>query len=268
MSLKFSTLASGSSGNSYLICSDTTALLIDCGTAGKNIIKGIEDAGLSMEDLDGIFLTHEHQDHIKSIRMISRKASNATVYASSGTMDFISDKLNGSETVTLSGNSDPLFLGDLTVDVFNLSHDASEPLGYSVSDGYKRVTIITDSGIILDELYPVIADTDLLILEANYETNLLMMGHYPYELKRRIHGSQGHLSNEDAANCLCQMLEERKKQGIPKVYLAHLSKENNTPDQAWLTVKNILLKNGYYPDNDLILQVIERGGSTSLEEVV
>ena len=257
MTFRFKTFASGSSGNSYIIQSEENTMLLDSGIAGKRIIEGLSDMGSNTENINGIFLTHEHIDHVKSIRMISRKSPYAKVYGSRGTLENIKDKVS-EDKMKIVCAGDNIDMGDVSVSCFSLSHDASEPVGYSFAKEGTRITVITDTGIICEEMYPYISDSDLLILEANHEKNILMMGNYPYSLKKRISGNFGHISNEDAGKCLCRMLRERKKPEIPTVYLAHLSRENNTPIQAELTVKNQLMEEGFIPGKDIKLGVFER----------
>ena len=257
MTFRFVTFASGSSGNSYLIQSEHNNMLLDTGIAGKRIIQGMVDVGSTTEKLSGIFLTHEHTDHVKSIRMISRKAPLATVYGSRGTLDSVADKVSQERMSVIRGGDD-IDMGDVQVSAFSLSHDASEPVGYSFAKNNRRITVITDTGVVCEHMYPYICDSDLLVLEANHEKNILMMGNYPYSLKKRITGKFGHISNVDAGRCICRMLQERSKAEIPTVYLAHLSRENNTPLQAELTVKNELFEAGFMPGRDLNLGVFAR----------
>ncbi len=130
------------------------------------------------------------------------------------------------------------------------------------------MTIVTDTGCISEEIFAQVKDADLLVLEANHEVNILRMGAYPYPLKRRILSDRGHLSNEAAGECLCRMLQCRESgKAAPQVLLAHLSRENNTPEQAYLTVRNVLFEQDYYIDKDLTVRIIERDLAGPLVEV-
>ena len=260
MTLEFCSFASSSSGNCYMVKSDHTTLLIDVGIAGKHVLSGLSQKGLSPEEVDGILLTHEHVDHVKSLRMISKKAINAGVYASKGTLSCVCDKVSD-ECIRPVEAQTPYEIGDIQVKPFRLSHDAEEPMSYSFCKGDKQITIVTDTGYVTEEVFDQVKEADLLVLEANHEVNILKMGSYPYNLKRRILGDEGHLSNEAAGKCLCEMLNYRKEQEkhqAPKVILAHLSKENNTPGQAYLTIRNILFEEDYYIDKDLELDIALR----------
>ena len=267
MTLKFCSFASSSSGNSYLVESEKTKLLVDAGIAGKNIIAGLRTNEVSPDQLDGILITHEHTDHVKSVGMMSRKAPNALVYTSCGTADCIACKVSEEKMQTVKPEKE-FCIGDIDVKPFRLSHDAAEPLGYTFRHNRHKMSIITDTGYISDEIFEATADSDLLVLEANHEVNILKMGSYPYSLKQRILGDKGHLSNEAAGEYICRMLKRRGNSGkTPKIILAHLSRENNTPAQAFLTIRNILFENDYYIGKNLELEVAERDNISSLVEV-
>lgn len=266
MAFSFCSFASGSSGNSYLVRSDSTILLVDVGIAGKKILAGLEENGIDIEDIDGILLTHEHIDHVRSIRMIGRQAVNAMVYGSEGTFACIEDKLPKDRTHSLS-DEEYFVVGDIKVTPFHLSHDAIEPMGYTFENEGRQLTIVTDTGYVTDEILEQIDAADMLVLEANHEVNILRVGPYPFELQQRILGDEGHLSNETAGHTICQMLDSIDGSRVPKVVLAHLSQENNTPEQAFLTIKNILFEEDYYIDKDLELSVVKRDEPSPMIEI-
>ena len=266
MALKFCSFASGSSGNCYMVKSEHTTLLVDVGITGKRVFAGLEERGVTPEEIDGILITHEHIDHVRSLRMVSKKASNAGVFASNGTLNVIADKIPEERAYGVP-NESPFYIGDIRVNPFHLSHDAAEPTGYSFAHDGRQVTIVTDTGFVSEEIFHQVESEDLLILEANHEVNILKMGAYPYPLKRRILGDEGHLSNEAAGHCLCQMLKKRVHDKIPHVVLAHLSKENNTPGQAYLTIRNILFEEDFYIDKDLKLDIANRDEVSPFVEV-
>ena len=257
MSMKFLSAASGSSGNCYILKTEETAVLIDVGTTGKRIIEGLYEMGLSPEDVDGILVTHEHTDHVKSLKMIGKKASSARIYGSSETLHAVRDMAADERFFEVEPGA-AFVIGDMKIHPFSLSHDAAGPLGYSVTAGDRRCTVVTDTGCITEEIFGYIRESDLLVLEANHEVNVLMMGSYPYYLKQRIVGDKGHISNETAGSTLCRMLRERRNGNTPRVILAHLSRENNTPEQAFLTVKNMLFDEDFLVGRDLYLDVAKR----------
>lgn len=260
MALKFCSFASGSSGNCYLVKTENTNLLIDTGIAGKRVLAGLEKNGLSPDEINGLFLTHEHTDHVKSVRMISKKADSAGVFATEGTLAAVKDKLPQERTVRVQAGRS-VRIGDITVEPFSVSHDAAEPVGYSFQSGGRKISIVTDTGIISEEILENMQNADALLLEANHEVNILKIGPYSYSLKRRILSDKGHLSNDASAETLIRLLEYREKHpGTDKlkVILGHLSKINNTPEQAMISIKNILFESGYYVGENLSLSVADR----------
>ena len=204
---------------------------------------------------------------MKSVRMISRKAVNAKVYTTQGTANQISDRVSD-EKLHIIDTEYPFTIGDILVKPFSLSHDAAEPVGYSLLHNGRKVSIITDTGYVPEEMFDETYDSDFLVLEANHEINILKMGSYPYRLKQRILGNFGHLSNEAAGAYLCRMLKKRDENANPpRVVLAHLSSENNTPSQAYLTIRNILFEENYMIGRDLELDVIKKDEISPVMEV-
>lgn len=265
MNLGIISISSSSSGNSYIVKSDSTTLILDVGIAGKKIKNVISECGIAPETVAGILLTHEHSDHVKSIRLIAKTYSSAEVIASHGTMtnckniEHVSDE----QKHTLSANEE-IMIGDIKVRAFKLSHDASEPIGYSFIKNNTQITVVTDTGIITDEIFEELKKADVLVLEANHEVNILKCGDYPYYLKRRILGEEGHLSNVTAGETLCRMLDTREKKTVPKIMLGHLSSENNTPMQAELTIKNILEEHEYFVGKDIEIDVAAKSTVSDL----
>ena len=266
MGLEFCSFASGSSGNCYFVRNDDTALLVDTGIAGKHIKAGLKKCGAELSDVDWILLTHEHTDHVKSIRMMGRQAGNATVYGTKGTLERVRDRLPQDRTKVIC-RRERFEIGNIRVASFALSHDAADPVGYSFESGGRKVAIVTDTGCVTKEIFEEVEDSDALILEANHEVNILRAGPYPYYLKRRILGEHGHLSNEAAGDLLCRILERADGYRKPEIVLGHLSKENNTPAQAFLTVRNVLFEEDYFVNKNLGLTVAERDVPTPMIRV-
>ena len=251
MGLRFCSFASGSTGNCYLVRTDDTALLVDCGISGKRIVEALGSRGLDPRDISGVLITHEHTDHTQSIRVMSKKADNAGFYATRGTIKALSDRVP-LERFTPIRRTDSFAIGDIEIRSFGLFHDASEPVGYSFTCDGRMLSIVTDTGIVTDGIYEAIKDSNALILEANHEVNILRAGPYPYELQQRILSDFGHLSNVTAGEVICRILDDRHDpDDIPYVLLAHISRHNNTPYQAELTVQNMLFEHGYMPDRDV-----------------
>lgn len=256
MNLSICSFASSSSGNSYLIQSEETAILVDAGITAKATDEGLREIGIGYEDLGGICITHEHADHIKCLHTLAvRRPFEERIYATEGTMEGILEKTSaisaGNFERVCSGDS--FKIRDIRVETFGLSHDTPQPIGYAFEKNGRKIAIVTDTGYVTEKIFEAIRGADVLVLEANHEKNLLLYGRYPYPLKRRILGDQGHLSNEDCGGALCRYLREIDGEKVPNVVLAHLSSENNTPMQALLTVRNILEENDFYAGKDLVL---------------
>ncbi len=141
-------------------------------------------------------------------------------------------------------NNKPFTVGDIEIKAFNVSHDAADPVGYSFYCMGKQISIVTDTGCIKDEVVEEIVEADILVIEANHDVDMLRIGRYPWYLKQRILGDSGHLSNESAGKALTRLLSRHSKER--RILLAHLSKENNFPEMAYQTVKNILEEQNYY----------------------
>ena len=256
MSISFCSFSSGSSGNCYLISSEKTKLLLDVGIPGRDIIDRLSYCNIEPEEVDGIFLTHEHSDHIKSLRMMSR-ATGAKIYATQGTLSAVKDRL-ASEVVPVESELWSTQIGDIKVESFPLSHDAIDPAGFSFSHGDIRITVLTDTGKVTREQRRFLLDSDIIALESNHERSLLMYTSYPFSLKRRILSDGGHLSNDAAAECIADILQNRTKKTMPLFALSHISKDSNSPEMALLTVKGILEEKGFEMKRDYLMTVLYR----------
>ena len=265
MKLGFCSLASGSSGNCYLIKSDNTNLLLDAGISCKAIQTGLESLGISLKDIDAIFITHDHIDHIKGIKTLLKKTS-CPLYTSRGTLEALVEKVSPLPYERLiEAGTEEISVGDIMAAPFDLSHDTEEPKTFAFTKDGAKVCVVTDTGYVSDDIFDNIKDADILALESNHERNILLYGSYPYSLKLRILSDTGHLSNEACAHCLTEVLRYRRirkrfseDKGALKVFLAHLSKENNTPEQALITVKNALEEEGFIDGRDLDIKVLDR----------
>lgn len=260
-------VGSSSSGNSYIIMADGHTIILDVGLPAKKITGALEQLGTDPADVDAVLLTHEHTDHVKSVRAISRKCCNALFYASRGTMAHTENfQYVPEERVR------PVAAGEIVSDVegteisvFLLSHDAAEPLGFTVTSGGSKLAVVTDTGVINDEIYAAIADADLLVFEANHDVDMLMFGEYPYPVKVRIKSDKGHLSNDYAGEVLASILSDRdSSRGPLQIMLAHLSFHNNAPLFARQTVEDALGAAGFHKGQDYTLEVAAKEGLTFL----
>lgn len=241
MGLQFCSIASGSKGNCYMVRTDDTLLLVDAGISGKKIFEGLMAAGADPTLVDGVLVTHEHSDHIKGVRMVCKKSEKAYIYANQPTWEqFAEEKLADRYRPFVTDES--FMIRDIEIMPFSIHHDTVEPVGFSIRYKGRKLCVITDTGHICSRIFDEIKDADLLVLESNHEVNVLKMCSYPYQTKMRILGNHGHLSNNAAAQCLCDILDDSDRERV--VLLAHLSKENNTPGMAKLAAKNHLEERG------------------------
>ncbi len=265
--MRMCSIASGSSGNCIYVGSDATHLLIDVGISGKRTEAGLQELGLSGRDLDGIFITHEHSDHISGLKVLARKYE-IPLYATGGTIDAIRKTKNGGEIdseLWVEVKEDQRFtLKDLTVYPMRISHDASQPVAYRISYGSQRVAVCTDLGEYNDYTVECLKGLDAILLEANHDVNMLQVGPYPYHLKQRILGKRGHLSNENSGRLLSRILHD----GLKYISLGHLSQENNLPELAYEAVRmEITMGDNPYSAEDFQIQVARRSEISPVMEI-
>ena len=229
------TLSSGSQGNCLLLSDGGTHILVDAGISTRRIKTGLAQLELSMDELDGILITHEHTDHISGLATLI-KHHTVPLYASPGTARQLAYRIAGIESLLRPVEPGTVFsVGDCRVTVFRTSHDAAQSMDYRI-DGSGSVGILTDTGYVTPEAEAALAGVDTLVLESNHDVEWLRSGPYPYSLKARILGDEGHLSNDAAAEFAARMA----RCGTRCIVLAHLSRENNTPQRAWDTVQRRL----------------------------
>lgn len=265
--MKMCSVSSGSSGNCIYVGSEQTSLLVDIGLSGKRIEFGLNEIDRTTGDIDGILITHEHSDHIKGLGVIARKY-RIPIYATSGTIQAIQS--NGSMGKLPEGIfreiyvDQPYEIGDISIDPFAISHDASQPVGYRLNHGGKSMAIATDMGKYNDYIVDKLNGLDGLLLEANHDVNMLQVGRYPYYLKRRILGERGHLSNEAAGQLLCRLLHDN----MQGVLLGHLSQENNYEELALETVcAEVTMGDNPYKSKDFNIKVARRDTVSGVLEV-
>ncbi len=256
--MRMMSIASGSSGNCIYIGSDNTHILIDAGVSRKKIAEGLKKADLSMADISAIFVTHEHIDHTKGIGVISRK-DNTSVYSTQGTIDGIFGTSSLGEMDRSLFHSirpeEDILLNDLRIHPFSVSHDANDPVAYTVECGNRKMGIVTDLGFYDSYIVDQMQGCQAMLVEANHDINLLQVGSYPYHLKQRILGNKGHLSNETSGKMISQLLNDN----VQDIFLGHLSKENNYDKLAFETVRlEIDMGENDYKANDFRIEVAHR----------
>ncbi len=241
--MKFMTIASSSSGNASLIIGAAGAVLCDCGVSAKRIETALQKAGVSPTELEGIFITHEHSDHISGLEVISRRYK-IPIYATEGTIRGIRTSKPGKIDPELFHSiqaGKPILVGGITVTAASIPHDANEPVAYAFSEGDKKVCCATDIGHRTEELADFLQEANILLLEANHDVRMLEVGPYPYVVKQRILGNYGHLSNIESGILLKQILHP----GLRYVFLGHLSQNNNYPPLCYETVRGEIAGNHY-----------------------
>ena len=253
----FCSLFSGSSGNAIFLSYKNTNILIDCGVSGKRVTEALVQQGIDPCSLSAICVTHEHNDHIQSVGVLSRKY-DLPVYASCGTWEGMEESIGVIKPHNIkvfeSGKKFALF--DLVAEPFPIYHDANEPVAYNFYLGEKKVSLLTDLGHVDHTICQSVTGCDTIILEANHDMGMLKNGPYPYHLKYRIAGEKGHLSNDTAANLAVYLA----KHGTLRFLLGHLSRDNNTAQIAFDTVAEFLSKNQIKAGKDIILNVAKRNG--------
>lgn len=258
----FSSLYSGSSGNSIFISSEKSKILIDAGLPGKSIESALHHIKEAPSSIDAIFVTHEHIDHIKGVGVLSRK-HDIPIYANAQTWDAMKKnigKIKEHNIKILDGKA--IVLDDMEIYPFPISHDAVSPSGYKICSKNKKASIATDLGIFSKEIKNILEDCDVILLESNHDVEMLKFGPYPYTLKKRILSNIGHLSNEDCGRAIVNITNNKYK----NIILGHLSKTNNFPELAYQTVLNVLNNADIKIGRELSLSVAKRDKPSSYIE--
>ncbi len=232
MSLYIASLNSGSNGNCYYVGNTTEAILVDVGISCKEIEARLLRLNLSISNIKALFITHEHGDHIKGLEVFSKK-HQLQVYISKKT-EQNSKLILENHLVTYFNQFNPIVIGNLIIKPFSKNHDAADPYSFIIEGNNVTVGVLTDIGSVCENVITNFKLCNAAFLEANYDDDLLQNGNYPYYLKVRIQGNNGHLSNQQALNLFTQ----HKLKTMSHLILAHLSKDNNCP----ILVKTLFTK--------------------------
>lgn len=234
----FCSLYSGSTGNCLLIQTSETNILIDAGVSQKKIQNALASFSLSFEDIDAIVVTHEHSDHIQSVGSISRKYG-IPVYSNIETLNAMPSQKEkiADENKRIFTPNKKFRINNLELIGFNIPHDAANPCGFNIYHDDKKISIATDIGHMDNSLLSNLVDSSFILLESNYDPDILKYGKYPFKLKERILGPNGHLSNDTSAKTITELAQ---KHSLKHAMLGHLSKENNFPELALKTVTSEL----------------------------
>lgn len=237
-------LASGSRGNSIYVSDDNTSVLIDAGLSGVEIERRMNSRNLNVNDIDAIIVSHEHSDHIQGVGVLARRY-NLPVYISSETHNTASPQLGNIKNINHFSCGTEFFINQLTIRPFSISHDASDPAGFTVGCNGQKIGIATDLGIATAMVRQHLKNCCCLVIEANHDIPMLEDGPYPWSVKQRVKGRTGHLSNESSRELLMDIIHDK----LSHVILAHLSETNNTPEKAFQVVTEHL------PDSRLNVSV-------------
>jgi len=228
--LRFCSLGSGSTGNATLVeagsGASVTRLLIDCGFSLRELTLRLSRTGLAVDDIDAVFVTHEHGDHVGCALTLARR-HRVPLWTSQGTWRAIGDP-TAQEWLHVARDGEPIAIGDLQLRPYTVPHDANEPLQLRVTDGDACLGVLTDIGSSTAHVVAHLQHCDALLLECNHDVQMLANSSYPASLKRRVGGRLGHLSNETAAEILAACLHG----GLRHLVAAHLSRQNNRPELA------------------------------------
>ena len=265
--MKFISLGSGSSGNCYYVFTEKGGLMIDVGIGVRALKKSFHDFGLSIASINNILLTHDHADHVKSVGSISHDFSipvfsTRKVHAGVAGNYCVRQKMDFKNVRYIEKNV-TFSLGDLVITPFEVPHDSLDNVGYMISHEGVNFCIITDVGHVTDEIKHFIQKANYLVIEANYDKEMLQGGTYPHHLKVRISGQYGHLSNHDCGMALA----ENATPNLKHVWLCHLSEENNHPELARITVEQVLRQHGIAPGKDFKLEILKRKTPSNIYEL-
>lgn len=241
MGIRFTVLSSGSTGNATLVEVGDCRVLLDAGLSMKRLEQLFAERSVAAADISCVLVTHEHSDHVKGLGALARKYG-MPVYANMKTwnaLDSSVGELSDDQRKTFT-TGESFRLGSLTIEPFPISHDAAEPVAFNFMTETVKLSIATDVGYMSPVVKEKTRDADVLVLEANHDVDMLRVGRYPWNVKRRILSDVGHLSNAAAGEALCELVSRRTK----RVYLAHLSRDHNQLDLAKLTVNTILRESG------------------------
>lgn len=256
--MRVSILGSGSKGNSIFLETDSIKLLIDVGFSGKKIEELLKSIGEKIEEIDGILITHEHGDHIQGAGIVSRKY-NIPIYITKESYESCSLKIGKLSEGNLRLLEGEVKFKETKVIPFNVMHDAERTIGFRIEESSgSKIGIATDLGYIDNTIREAFKEVNVMIIESNYDYHKLMECGYPWDLKARVKGRNGHLSNNDCA----RFVREMSHKNLKKVFLAHISKDSNDPKIALDTVVEELRRNG----KDTIVEITYQDKATKVME--
>jgi phosphoribosyl 1,2-cyclic phosphodiesterase len=266
MKLNFCSLSSGSSGNCYYVGNEFQGILIDAGISAASIRKFLKSMDISMQTIMGVLVTHNHIDHIRGLQVLTRKNSLPAFTTRKIWESILSPQRQiSTDCVREIPLQQKFNIAGFDIEAFPVCHDAPETIGFHICYGDRKVTIVTDLGHICETSSPYIKKANLLVIESNYDEDMLVNGSYPYYLKARIKSDHGHLGNHQTSAFLADNLNDN----LSHICLAHLSKNNNTPEKALQTINQTFSESGINLNANFKISVLNRsipGDMISLSE--
>jgi phosphoribosyl 1,2-cyclic phosphodiesterase len=255
MKLDFCSLSSGSSGNCYYLGNGFHGILIDAGISATSIRKFLKSINISMQTIMGVLITHNHTDHIRGLEVLARKYSLPVFTTDKVWSSILTSKKQISRDCTREIPLQQRFhLAGFDIEAFPVNHDAPETVGFHICTGDKKITIATDLGHICQVAAPYIKAANLLVIESNYDEQMLVNGSYPHYLKARIKSDHGHLGNHQTSAFLAENIGDH----LSHICLAHLSKNNNTPERALQTLEQTFSERGIKLNGQLRISILNR----------
>ena len=265
MKLNFCSLSSGSSGNCYYLGNEFHGILIDAGISATSIRKFLKNLGISMQTIMGVLITHNHIDHIKGLEVLTRKNSLPVFTTNKIWKSILFPKKSiSTDCIREIPMMKKFHLAGFDIEAFPVCHDAPETIGFHICAGDKKITIATDLGHICQTAAPYIKAANLLVLESNYDEQMLVSGEYPYYLKARIRSDHGHLGNHQASAFLADNINDN----LMYICLAHLSKNNNTPEMVLQALQGTFAARGIILNGHPQISILNRNIPTSMIRLI
>jgi phosphoribosyl 1,2-cyclic phosphodiesterase len=265
MKLNFCSLSSGSSGNCYYLGNEFHGILIDAGISAKSIRKFLKDIDIPMQTIMGVLITHNHIDHIRGLEVLTRKNRIPAFTTQKIWKSILSPQNNISrDCIREIPMQQKFHLAGFDIEAFPVCHDAPETIGFHICSGGKKITIATDLGHICQTAAPYIKAANLLVIESNYDEEMLVNGRYPHFLKARIQSDNGHLGNQQTSVFLADIINNN----LSHICLAHLSKNNNTPQKALQTLQQIFSDKGIILNSQQRISILNRNIPTNIIRLI
>jgi phosphoribosyl 1,2-cyclic phosphodiesterase len=265
MNLNFCSLSSGSNGNCYYLGNEFHGILIDAGISATNIRKFLKNMDISMQAIMGVLITHNHIDHIRGLELITRKNSLPALTTHKIWKSILNPQMKISpDCIREIPLQQKFHLAGFDIEAFPVCHDAPETIGFHICAGDKKITIVTDLGHICQTAAPYIKAANLLVIESNYDEQMLVNSRYPHYLKARIGSDYGHLGNHQTASFLADNINDNLK----NIYLAHLSKNNNSPEIVLQTLRQTFSERGITLNGQQRISILNRDTPTNMISLI